>query len=230
MSACQNGSGAKKGRKKLYECQVGHLSTLDMLCTNKNIYLVTFFRRLSFCISTRPHLYFCLALQVCSSVFNSWDQFKDHLVTHTGEKPNHCTICDQWFTQPRDLQTHLLDYHGLQQKVIVTEEVMITDPTTVLSMTEVEEGYSEDGMRVEHVTVEPMDVVAVEETLVVEDDTTTLQPSMGGVEETVVLQVEDVRLKEQPVEIHIEQVTVTETEVQQDAMDSLKENVEIANV
>lgn len=107
---------------------------------------------------------------------------------------------------------------------------MITDPTTVLTMTEVEEGYSEDGMRVEHVTVEPMDVVAVEETLVVEEDTTTLQPSMGGVEETVVLQVEDVRLKEQPVEIHIEQVTVTETEVQQDAVDSLKENVEIANV
>lgn len=23
MSACQNGAGAKKGRKKLYECQVG---------------------------------------------------------------------------------------------------------------------------------------------------------------------------------------------------------------
>ncbi|KAJ8380809.1 hypothetical protein SKAU_G00015870 [Synaphobranchus kaupii] len=58
MAACQNGCGAKKGRKKLYECQV------------------------------------------CSSVFNSWDQFKDHLVIHTGEKPNHCTLCDVWFTQP----------------------------------------------------------------------------------------------------------------------------------
>ncbi|KAI7797692.1 zinc finger protein 131 isoform X1 [Triplophysa rosa] len=192
MSACQNGSGAKKGRKKLYECQV------------------------------------------CSSVFNSWDQFKDHLVTHTGEKPNHCTICDQWFTQPRDLQTHLLEFHGLQQKVIVTEEVIIADPTTVLTMAEVEEGYSEDGMRVEHITVEPMDVVAVEETLVVEEETTLqASPSVGGVEEAVVLQVEDERLREQPVEIHIEQVTVSDTadsEIQPEAVDSLNENVEIANV
>ncbi|XP_066195932.1 zinc finger protein 131 isoform X6 [Sylvia atricapilla] len=37
LTACQSGAGAKKGRKKLYECQV------------------------------------------CNSVFNSWDQFKDHL-------------------------------------------------------------------------------------------------------------------------------------------------------
>lgn len=179
-------------------------------------------------------MFFCFVLQVCSSVFNSWDQFKDHLVTHTGDKPNHCTICDQWFTQPRDLQTHLLEFHGLQQKVIVTEEVLISDPTTVLSMAEVEEGYSEDGMRVEHITVEPMDVVAVEETLVVEEETTLhASPSVGGVEEAVVLQVEDERLREQPVEIHIEQVTVAETadsEIQQEAVDSLKENVEIVNV
>lgn len=197
MSACQNGSGAKKGRKKLYECQV------------------------------------------CSSVFNSWEQFKDHLVTHTGEKPNHCTICDQWFTQPIDLETHLQEYHGLQQKVIVTEEVMIADPTTVLTMAEVEDGEErvilEDGMRVEHVTVEPVDVVAVEETLVVEEETTTLQPSqsVGEVEETVVLQVDDERLKEQAMEIHIEQVTVVdpaETEVQQEVVDNLKEKNEIANV
>ncbi|XP_062855565.1 zinc finger protein 131 [Trichomycterus rosablanca] len=69
MSACQNGAGAKKGRKKLYECQV------------------------------------------CGEVFNSWDQFKDHLVIHTGEKPNHCTLCDQWFTHSRELGVHLQQEH-----------------------------------------------------------------------------------------------------------------------
>ncbi|XP_039536434.1 zinc finger protein 131 isoform X2 [Pimephales promelas] len=188
MSACQNGSGAKKGRKKLYECQV------------------------------------------CSSVFNSWEQFKDHLVTHTGEKPNHCTLCDQWFTQPRDLHTHLQEQHDLQEKVIVTEEVMISDPTTVLTMAEYEEGVIlEDGIRVEHVTVEPVDVVAVEETLVGEEEKPQTE---GEVEETVVLQVDGERLKEQAMDIQIEQVTVAEPadcDVKQDAMDRLKEE-KIANV
>ncbi|KAI2661551.1 zinc finger protein 131-like [Labeo rohita] len=195
MSACQNGAGAKKGRKKLYECQV------------------------------------------CSSVFNSWEQFKDHLVTHTGEKPNHCTVCDQWFTQPRDLHTHLQELHGLQEKVIVTEEVMISDPATVLAMAEVEEGEERvilgDGMRVEHVTVEPVDVVAVEETLMVEEET-AIQPSqtVAGVEQTVVLQVDGERLKEQAMEIQIAQVTVAEPadcQVKQEAVDRSKEE-KTANV
>ncbi|CAM4715796.1 unnamed protein product [Leuciscus chuanchicus] len=187
MSACQNGSGAKKGRKKLYECQV------------------------------------------CSSVFNSWEQFKDHLVTHTGEKPNHCTLCDQWFTQPRDLHTHLQEHHDLQEKVIVTEEVMISDPTTVLTMAEVVEGEEgvilEGGIRVEHVTVEPVDVVAVEETLVAEEET-------PQTEETVVLQVDGERLKEQAMDIQIAQVTVAvpaDCDVKQEDMDCSKEE-KIANV
>ncbi|XP_026126136.1 zinc finger protein 131-like [Carassius auratus] len=195
MSACQNGAGAKKGRKKLYECQV------------------------------------------CSSVFNSWEQFKDHLVTHTGEKPNHCTICDQWFTQPKDLKTHLQELHGLQEKVIVTEEVMISDPGTILAMAEVEEGEErvilEDGLQVEHVTVEPVDVVAVEESLMVEAET-PIQSSqtVGGVEETVVLQVDGEGLKERAMEIQIAQVTVAEPaecQVEQEAVDSSKE-VKTANV
>lgn len=50
-------------------------------------------------------------LQVCGEVFNSWDQFKDHLVIHTGEKPNHCTLCDQWFTNSRELGVHLAQEH-----------------------------------------------------------------------------------------------------------------------
>lgn len=177
------------------------------------------------------HLFF--APQVCSSVFNSWEQFKDHLVTHTGEKPNHCTLCDQWFTQPRDLHTHLQEHHDLQEKVIVTEEVMISDPTTVLTMAEVVEGEEgvilEGGIRVEHVTVEPVDVVAVEETLVAEEETPQTE---GGVEETVVLQVDGERLKEQAMDIQIAQVTVgvpADCDVKQEGADRSEEE-KIANV
>lgn len=162
MSACQNGSGAKKGRKKLYECQV------------------------------------------CSEVFNSWEQFKDHLVIHTGEKPNHCTFCDQWFMAPRDLGAHLRDHHGFQ------EEVVIADPAAVLTVTSMEESEEQvvlqDGMRVEHVTVEPVDVVAVEEAVVVEEHP-ALQASVAEAEETVLIEVEEDGLKEQTVEVHLEQVT-----------------------
>lgn len=190
-----------------------------------------------FCLFMQPYSLILLTPQVCSSVFNSWEQFKDHLVTHTGKKPNHCTICDQWFTEPIDLHTHLQELHGLQEKVIVTEEVMISDPATVLALAEVEEGEErvilEDGMRVEHVTVEPVDVVAVEETLMVEEET-PIQPSqiVGGVEETVVLQVDDERLKEQAMDIQIAQVTVAEPaecQVKQEAVDCSKK-VKTANV
>ncbi|MBN3307894.1 ZN131 protein, partial [Amia calva] len=118
MAACQNGIGAKKGRKKLYECQV------------------------------------------CSSVFNSWEQFKDHLVIHTGEKPNHCTLCDMWFTQPNDMRVHLRDYHAIHEKVVT--EVVIAEPDSA-------DGLLEE-VQVEHVTVEPMqvDVAHVVETIRVE--------------------------------------------------------------
>ncbi|VTJ59496.1 Hypothetical predicted protein [Marmota monax] len=81
LTACQTGVGAKKGRKKLYECQV------------------------------------------CNSVFNSWEQFKDHLVIHTGDKPNHCTLCDLWFMQGNELRRHLSDTHNISER-LVTEEVL----------------------------------------------------------------------------------------------------------
>ncbi|XP_053557228.1 zinc finger protein 131 isoform X2 [Bombina bombina] len=111
MSACQVGVGAKKGRKKLYECQV------------------------------------------CNSVFNCWDQFKDHLVVHTGDKPNHCTLCDLWFMQGSELRKHLRDIHNISQR-IVTEVVLPSenvDTESVASMTFVEQ--------VEQVHVVPMDQV-----------------------------------------------------------------------
>ncbi|EPQ17312.1 Proton myo-inositol cotransporter [Myotis brandtii] len=91
------GVGAKKGRKKLYECQV------------------------------------------CNSVFNSWDQFKDHLVIHTGDKPNHCTLCDLWFMQGNELRRHLSDTHNITER-LVTEEVLSvetrvqTEPVTSMTI------------------------------------------------------------------------------------------------
>uniref|UniRef100_A0AAY4AQL7 Zinc finger protein 131 n=1 Tax=Denticeps clupeoides TaxID=299321 RepID=A0AAY4AQL7_9TELE len=185
MAACQNGCGAKKGRKKLYECQV------------------------------------------CNSVFNSWDQFKDHLVTHTGDKPNHCTFCDLWFTQPRDLKVHLRDIHGIQEKMVITaasdEEVVIAES---VATEEAEEGLilaTEAEMRVEHITVEPVDMVAVDEALLVEDAPHPDPGSARAVEEgsrTVVYEeVELEKLKEpEGVELQVEHVTVagepTDTELQ----------------
>ncbi|XP_028916363.1 zinc finger protein 131 isoform X3 [Ornithorhynchus anatinus] len=99
LTACHSGEGAKKGRKKLYECQV------------------------------------------CNSVFDSWDQFKDHLVIHTGEKPNHCTLCDLWFMQGNELSRHLKEIHNISER-IVTEEVLpveTVEPEPVTSMTIIEQ-------------------------------------------------------------------------------------------
>ncbi|XP_028270077.1 zinc finger protein 131 [Parambassis ranga] len=169
MAACQNGAGAKKGRKKLYECQV------------------------------------------CSSVFNSWDQFKDHLVSHTGDKPNHCTMCDMWFTHPKELKAHLKDIHSIEDKSI--EEVVITDSAATAALaiaTQSIDGSEtvllDDGIQVEHVTVEPVDVMEMEETatVVVED---------GGVAEMCEEDME--RLKQAGVQIQVVHVTTTEVDGQQ---------------
>ncbi|XP_068127917.1 zinc finger protein 131 isoform X2 [Hyperolius riggenbachi] len=111
LSACQYGVGAKKGRKKLYECQV------------------------------------------CNSVFNCWDQFKDHLVLHTGDKPNHCTLCDVWFMQGSELRKHLREMHSISERIVT--EVMLPSESgemeSVPSMTFVEQ--------VEQVHMVPVDQV-----------------------------------------------------------------------
>ncbi|XP_029534511.1 zinc finger protein 131-like isoform X2 [Oncorhynchus nerka] len=160
MAACQNGAGAKKGRKKLYECQV------------------------------------------CSSVFNSWELFKDHLTTHTGEKPNHCTMCDLWFTQPDDLRQHLRDLHGVTDDKLITQELVIAAAATQEEVTREGKGGKretlllEDGISVEHVTVEPVGVVALVETTMLVD---------GEVTEMCEEDIE--RLKEAGVEIRVLQVS-----------------------
>ncbi|XP_051924460.1 zinc finger protein 131 isoform X2 [Hippocampus zosterae] len=170
MAACQNGAGAKKGRKKLYECQV------------------------------------------CSSVFNSWDQFKDHLVSHTGDKPNHCTMCDLWFTDPQELKAHLKDVHSIEDEKSM-EELAITDATATAALTittqtigATETVLLEDGIQVENITVNPIEVMEMEETatVVVED---------GGVAEMCEEDVE--RLKQAGVQIQMVRVASSDMDEQQ---------------
>ncbi|XP_031712171.1 zinc finger protein 131 [Anarrhichthys ocellatus] len=163
MAACQNGAGAKKGRKKLYECQV------------------------------------------CSSVFNSWDQFKDHLVSHTGDKPNHCTMCDMWFTHPKDLKAHLKHIHSIEVKTVEELVSNNADTASLAIATQSIEGAEtvllDDGIQVEHVDVMEMEETA---TVVVED---------GGVAEMCEEDVE--RLKQAGVQIQVVHVTTTEVDGQQ---------------
>ncbi|XP_020502097.1 zinc finger protein 131 [Labrus bergylta] len=180
MAACQNGAGAKKGRKKLYECQV------------------------------------------CSSVFNSWDQFKDHLVSHTGDKPNHCTMCDMWFTHARELKTHLKEVHSIEDRT--NEEVVITDSAATAAITiatqSIDGGEAvmlDDGIQVEHVTMEPVDVMEM-------DETTTVVMEDGGVTEMCEEDVE--RLKRAGVQIQVVRVTTAEVDGQQVVNSQVEVDVE----
>ncbi|KAL3062771.1 hypothetical protein OYC64_002551 [Pagothenia borchgrevinki] len=157
----------------------------------------------------RKKLYEC---QVCSSVFNRWDEFKDHLVSHTGDKPNHCTMCDLWFTHPKELKTHLKHVHSIEDDKSI-EEVVITDSVASAALaiaTQSIEGTEtvllDDGIQVEHVTVEPVDVMEMEET-------TTMLVEDGGVTEMCEEDVE--RLKQAGVQIQVVHVTTTEVDGQQ---------------
>ncbi|XP_069483323.1 zinc finger protein 131 isoform X8 [Ambystoma mexicanum] len=156
LTACQSGIGAKKGRKKLYECQV------------------------------------------CNSVFNSWDQFKDHLVLHTGDKPNHCTLCDLWFMQGSELRRHLRDAHNISQR-IVTEVILPVEAVEneqLASMTFVEQ-------------VEQVHMVPVEQVIQVQVDTTQLT-----IEHLHQELLEDNELKDEQLEDLEDQVHIGHLEVE----------------
>ncbi|CAL8345048.1 unnamed protein product [Lota lota] len=199
MSACQNGAGAKKGRKKLYECQV------------------------------------------CSSVFNSWDQFKDHLVSHTGDKPNHCTLCDQWFTHSKELTAHLREVHDALDGQVVASPVVTATTEEEEDEEEMEEEEEEemvvgleggetllldDGIQVEAVTVEPVDMISIEEEESSNTTTTTTTTTMvmedGGLREMCEEDVE--RL--QAAGVHIQVVHLTSAELEQQTV--VNSEVEVA--
>lgn len=149
--------------------------------------------------------------QVCSSVFNSWDQFKDHLVIHTGDKPNHCTMCDMWFTNPKDLKSHLKVVHAAEDGKPTEDAVIADTAAAALAIaTQSIEGDGtvllDDGIHVEHVTVGPVDMMEMGET-------TTVVVEDGGVAEMCEEDVE--RLKQAGVQIQVVHVTTNDGEEQQ---------------
>lgn len=159
-------------------------------------------------------------------MFNSWDHFKDHLVSHTGDKPNHCTMCDMWFTHPKELNTHLKDIHSFEDKS--PEELIITDsaasaalPIATQSIECAETVLLDDGIQVEHVKVEPVDVMEMEET-------TTVVVGEGGMTEMCEEDVE--RLKQAGVEIQVVHVTTTEVDEQQVVNAQVEVEGEVVNM
>ncbi|XP_064901091.1 zinc finger protein 131-like isoform X3 [Columba livia] len=169
LTACQSGTGAKKGRKKLYECQV------------------------------------------CNSVFNSWDQFKDHLVIHTGDKPNHCTLCDLWFTQGSELRRHLKDMHNISEQ-IVTEEVLpaeAVEAEAVTSMTIIEQVGQVHVLPVIQVQVDPAQVTVEQMHQDLIQDSQVKGTQMEELQQVQIsyLEVEHIQT-EQGAEVHVEQLHV----------------------
>lgn len=131
-------------------------------------------------------------------------------------------MCDMWFTHPKDLKAHLKLVHSAEDNKS-TEEVIITDSAAsaalaiaTQSITGTETVLLDGGIQVEHVTVEPVDVMEMGET-------TTVVVEDGGVAEMCEEDVE--RLKQAGVEIQV--VHVTTSEVEQRVVNSQVE-VEVA--
>ncbi|XP_035166741.1 zinc finger protein 131 isoform X2 [Oxyura jamaicensis] len=170
LTACQSGAGAKKGRKKLYECQV------------------------------------------CNSVFNSWDQFKDHLVIHTGDKPNHCTLCDLWFMQGSELRRHLKDMHNISER-LVTEEVLpveAVEAEPVTSMTIIEQVEQVHVLPVIQVQVDPAQVTVEQMHQDLIQDNQVKGTQLDELQEQVqisYLEVEHIQT-DHGAEVHVEQLHV----------------------
>ncbi|XP_040434647.1 zinc finger protein 131-like isoform X2 [Falco naumanni] len=190
LTACQSGAGAKKGRKKLYECQV------------------------------------------CNSVFNSWDQFKDHLVIHTGDKPNHCTLCDLWFMQGSELRRHLKEMHNISER-IVTEELLPVEAEPVTSMTIIEQVEQVHVLPVIQVQVDPAQVTVeqMHQDLVQDDQVKGTQ--MDELQEQVqisYLEVERIQT-EQGAEVHVEQLHVEHVnQIQMEVLAELIDGTDLEQV
>lgn len=118
-------------------------------------------------------------------------------------------MCDMWFTHTKDLRTHLKVVHSVEDSK-ATEEVIITDSAesatlaiATQSIAGTETVLLDGGIQVEHVTVEPVDIMEIggATTVVVED------------EEVAEMCEEDVeRLKQAGVQIQVVHVTTSEVE------------------
>lgn len=113
-----------------------------------------------------------------------------------------------WFTHPKELTAHLKEIHLIVEKI--PEQLVITDSAALTiaaqSLGGAETVLLDDGIQVEHVTVEPVNVMELEETatVVVED---------GGVGEMCEEDVE--RLKQAGLQIQVVHVTTADVQGQQ---------------
>lgn len=134
-------------------------------------------------------------------------------MSHTGDKPNHCTVCDMWFTNPKDLKAHLKLVHPAEDNKSI-QEVLITDSDAAaaaltIATQSIERGETvllDDGIQVEHVTVEPVDMMEM-------GGTTTVVVDDGGIAEMCEEDME--RLKRAGVEIQVVRVSTNEVGEQQ---------------
>jgi len=136
-------------------------------------------------------------------------------VSHTGDKPNHCTMCDMWFTHPKELKAHLKHIHSTEDNS--AEELVLS--ASAIAIEGAETVLLDDGIQVEHVTVEPAEEMEMEEEEEEEEEeetTTTITTVLvedGGVAEMCEEDVE--RLKQAGVQIQVVHVTTTEVDGRQ---------------
>ena len=57
-------------------------------------------------------IYKCL---ICSKVFTHKNNFRQHYMTHTGEKPFACTVCSFRSSQKRNVKHHMISRHNIIQ-------------------------------------------------------------------------------------------------------------------
>lgn len=67
------------------------------------------------CSSIRPSKY--LKCHECLKVCKSQLSFNEHMLTHTGEKPHHCMVCDRKFRHIANFRTHLKSHDSIRSLV-----------------------------------------------------------------------------------------------------------------
>jgi uncharacterized Zn-finger protein len=58
-----------------------------------------------------------LTCPMCDKQFASKQGLKQHVRTHTGEKPHICAVCGATFAEPTNLRRHMKSLHTIQGHV-----------------------------------------------------------------------------------------------------------------